>query len=231
MRTPIIFVLVLLLLGVCGTAQAQCTINTSYGVYDSVSIISIPGQGDMAHVLTSVVVDGSASMSGSCGDITYVTHAPQTFNLVNNIGGWSYGPSGCAFCYLSDVNDQDSGALGAAASFNFSFESLVVCSAAGVIFSSVGNGGGTFTLAHANYDVYLKSGCNAPMRNTTQVCFVKKDCQSGKESCPGPALDSVTKNTCGCPQHFDRISLKIKNSCVLGAHTYADASTLVVPCS
>lgn len=231
MRTPIILVLALLLLAVCGTAQAQCTINTSYGVYDSVSIISIAGQGDRAHVLSSVEIDGSASMSGSCGDVTYVTHTPQTFNSVNNIGGWSYGSSGCASCYLSDVNDQDSGPLDPTASVNVSVEGEVVCSAVGLIFSSLGNGGGTFTQAHTNYDLSIVGPCSAPQGNITQSCVVVKDCKSGTESCPGPARDTVIKNTCGCGQHFDRISLKIKNKCVLGAHTYVDADDLVVPCN
>jgi hypothetical protein len=234
MRTPIILVLILLLLAVCGTAQAQCTINTSYGVYDSVSIISIPGQGLTAHVISSLEIDGSASMSGSCGDLTYVTHQPQTFNSVNNIGGWSYGSYGCASCYLSDVNDQDSGPVGSTASVNVSVEGEVVCSAAGLIFSSLGGGGGggTYKVVDTNYDLHITGVCSAPQGNITQSCVVRKNCPVGTtESCPGPAQDTVIKNTCGCGQHFNRFSLKIKNTCVIGAHSYTDTGAEVTPCS
>ncbi len=146
MRTTYILVLALLLFAVCGTAQAQCTVDTSaYAVYDSESVDNVTDT--TADILTSVVVDGSASMSGSCGDLTYTTHTPEIRASLNNVGAYSGGDSVCADCYVYDQLNQDSGAVPFGVEYQFSYEGEVDCSAAGLVLS-VSSGGDWYISLH-----------------------------------------------------------------------------------
>lgn len=111
MRKHIVLSLLFVLCSVvmCGAAEAQCTVDTSgYGSYDSEVLDSTA-----THILATVGIDGSASMSGSCGDLTYVTHTPQ----INSSWGWYQGDGVCADCYVSGQSTFDSGALNNARSF------------------------------------------------------------------------------------------------------------------
>lgn len=116
----------------CGTTQAQCSIDTSgYDSYDSEAVDSTG-----THVLVTVEIDGTASMDATCGDPSSITHTPQ---IVTNWGS-NQGDPVCANCYLTFQSPWDSGALSTGEEVTFSYNSSVICSAAGTIwlFSSGG---------------------------------------------------------------------------------------------
>jgi hypothetical protein len=146
---------------------------------------------------------------------------------------WLYGPQVCTSCNVNLNQSWDfpgNDLCWALGDCTLEMDAQVNCSFVGT-FWVVTSGSSGVTLAHSNYDLTLNAGCTAPNGDVMQFCDVKKDCQSGTESCAGPATDVVTKSTCGCGQHFDRLTLKKANFCVPGANTYVDIGTLVVPCS
>ncbi len=99
------------------------------------------------HILTSVVVDGSASMTGvqnGCPDSLYqqllaeiavAAHTPNVTNTVNNVGGSTNGSAVCATCYLSLQNDEDSGPVNVGQEVSFGYGGDISCSVGGLIYS------------------------------------------------------------------------------------------------
>lgn len=134
MRKHIVFALLLVVSGtvVCGTtAHAQCTVDTSgYAVYDS-EAPSNNFTDTTGVMLATIGVDGTAGMSGTCGDLTFVTHTPS---LLSNWGSHT-GDSVCASCYLSTQITVDSGPVPFGTEYTFSYEGDVTCSAVGLAFS------------------------------------------------------------------------------------------------
>jgi len=106
-----------------------------------------------AHILTSVLVDGSASMSldqtapgcdpatygNLVAELPYATHTPSVQNVMNGVGGWATGTSECVTCYLSEENDEDSGPINVGTDYPFNYEVQVTCSVGGLIFDALGN--------------------------------------------------------------------------------------------
>lgn len=103
--------------------------------------------GTLGHLLTSVVVDGSASMTidpNSCpypyyenmeSELPYDTHTPSAYNVVNGVGGWQQGTSECVTCYLSVQTIEDSGSVTLELPTTFSSGGEVDCSVGGPIFA------------------------------------------------------------------------------------------------
>ncbi len=100
------------------------------------------------HLLTSVLTDGTASMTvtqgPNCPDPYYqqalqaaatATHTPYSYNAINGVGGWGSGPSECVTCYLSYQNNVDSGALVDGEEVTTTSGGQVMCSVGGVIFT------------------------------------------------------------------------------------------------
>jgi len=131
-----------------GTTNGSYFTGTSFTATPSGSTLS-GGSGTTAtgHILTSVLVDGAASMNivqGSCPDPVYqqllaqvptATHTPQTTNVVNGVGGTFNGGAGCVTCYLSSQDTEDSGAVPVGVPVVFSSGGLVFCSVGGQIFN------------------------------------------------------------------------------------------------
>jgi hypothetical protein len=100
------------------------------------------------HILTSVVIDGSASMTGvqnGCPDSLYqqllaqiaaATHTPNVSNTINNVAGSTNGSPVCASCYLSLQNDQDSGTVNVGQETPFDYGGSISCSVGGLILST-----------------------------------------------------------------------------------------------
>jgi hypothetical protein len=246
-KWKIIFAFVFLLRWLCfpgnaGAQQGYC-FNSNFSSYTNDSISS-----DGASIIQTVQESGYITLNNPsvwAGPLTgwiypcttqnnqmqSSTHTYSIQNVIGSTGGnYSQGPTPALNYNTYSITITATAAPGTVYTSGTNAE--VVCVIAGPIF-----GGppppppGSVELVHANYDLYLNGGCAAPFGNVSQTCIVRKNCQSGTESCPGPAQDTVTKDTCGCGQHFDRITLKIKNLCVPGANRYVDIGTLVVPCS
>jgi hypothetical protein len=244
MKWKIIFAFVVLVCWLCfpgnAGAQAGYCYNINYSSYVNTSISS-----DGASIIQTVQLSGNITLNnpqvygGPNVGYFYPCAAPNsqmqgtshTFNIANQIAstGGNYSESTPALNYTTySITITAPAAPGTVYTNETNGE--VTCVIAGTIFGGPPPPPGSAQLVHANYDLYLNGGCAAPLGNVTQTCIVRKDCKSGTESCPGPAQDTVTKDICGCGQHFDRITLKINNSCVPGAHHYVDIDTLVVPC-
>ncbi len=123
-----------------GTASAQCyfVYSANYAVYTSESY-------DGNNLFTSVLTDGSASMTiggGNCGpgyqimqnQINSATHTPSAYNVIGGTGGWGTGSSGCVNCYLSYQNNQSIAAT-PGTDYQFQEGGQVYCSVGGTIFS------------------------------------------------------------------------------------------------
>src|SRR5260370_1228572 len=123
-----------------GTASAQCyfVYSANYAVYTSFST-------DGNRIFTSVLTDGSASMTIAgqyCGpgyqimqnQINSATHTPSSYNVIGGTGGWGTGSSGCVNCYLSYQNNQS---IAATPGVTYSGQETgqIICSIGGVIFS------------------------------------------------------------------------------------------------
>ncbi len=124
-----------------GTATAQCyfVYSSNYAVYTSESYNGID-------VFTSVLIDGSASMTIAgqyCGpgyqimqnQINSATHTPSAYNAVGGTGGWGTGSSGCVNCYLSYQNNQ-SIAANPGQIYSWQTGGEIACSVGGVIFNT-----------------------------------------------------------------------------------------------
>lgn len=97
---------------------------------------------DLGDMLTSVLVDGSASMTldqsapgcsepeygNLVAELPYATHTPSAYNVVNGAGGWTTGTSGCVTCYLSEQSNADSGAVNVGIEYPFTYGGEVDCS-------------------------------------------------------------------------------------------------------
>jgi len=95
-----------------------------------------------AHLLTSALIDGDASMNmqgSNCPDASSATHTPLASNVVNGVGGWGSGTAECVTCYLSYQNNEDSGAVDVGVPITFTAEGQVNCSVGGLIFDFVIN--------------------------------------------------------------------------------------------
>jgi hypothetical protein len=125
-----------------GTASAQCyfVFSSNYAVYAS-------DNADANNIYTSVLIDGSASMTiggGNCGpgyqimqnQINSATHSPSAYNRLGTIGGWGTGSSGCVNCWLSYQNNQ-SIAANDGQSYVFDWQGEIDCSVAYAIFTSI----------------------------------------------------------------------------------------------
>jgi hypothetical protein len=103
--------------------------------------------GTLGDLLTSVVVDGSATMTldqtapgcdpatygNLVAELPYATHTPSVTNIVNGVGGTVTGAAGCVTCYLSEqVNDSTPVTL--ELSTTSSTSGQVYCSVGGLIF-------------------------------------------------------------------------------------------------
>lgn len=109
----------------CGTTQAQCSIDTSgYGSYDKEAVDSTG-----THLLVTVEIDGTATMDATCGDPSSITHTPY---IVTNYGS-NQGDPVCANCYLTYQLTWDSGALSPGQEVEFDYSTSVICSAAGTL--------------------------------------------------------------------------------------------------
>ena len=101
-----------------------------------------------ADLLTSVLVDGSASMtlnSATCPYPIYqnlllqlptATHTPQVTSTTNGVGGFSGGTPVCVNCYLSYQANQDTGFFPIGTPISFNFDGAVDCSEEGIIWDS-----------------------------------------------------------------------------------------------
>lgn len=105
---------------------------------------------DLVHVLTSVLVDGSASMtvtqSSTCpyplyentlNELPTATHTPSAYNVVNGVGGWGNGTSECVTCYLSTQTNGDSGPVNYGVNVAFTSGGQVDCSVGGIIWEPI----------------------------------------------------------------------------------------------
>ena len=123
-----------------GTASAQCyfVYSANYAVYTSFST-------DGNRIFTSVLTDGSASMTIAgqyCGpgyqimqnQINSATHTPSSYNVIGGTGGWGTGSSGCVNCYLSYQNNQS---IAATPGVTYSGQETgqINCSVGGAIFA------------------------------------------------------------------------------------------------
>jgi hypothetical protein len=137
--------------------------GTSFPISSSGSALSGGVDGPAVdHVLTSVITDGSASMTltpgGQCQDAFYnqlvqqlptATHTANSYNSINGVGAWGSGQTECVTCYLSYENDQDSGALEDGQEVPQTIEGQVICSIGGQIF--------TFTIGKYLEAAYIHS--------------------------------------------------------------------------
>jgi hypothetical protein len=216
---PIVFGLFLVVLFFCGSAQAQdytvClhpNYTISYGVYTAASA-------DTTHIYTSVVTDGSANMVNYpyfCGT---PTHQPQTYNLLNGVGGWHYGVASCASCYISDTNNQSIVAI-PGTEYSWSSGGQVYCSLGGFCFT-VGIPIGTLRIAVANY-VYAGTAFG--------ICTYNLYCRNSYASCGFPTVGTPVP----CPgDYFVQYSLVYRvglNSKCFSV-SFARFSTTPVDCS
>lgn len=102
--------------------------------------------GTSGQLLSSVLIDGSASMTidpNSCpypyyenmlAELPYATHGPSVYNAVNGAGGWVAGTSECVTCYLSQQSDLESSTVTLELPTTFASSGQVICSMGGVIF-------------------------------------------------------------------------------------------------
>lgn len=134
-------VLLCFLLPTVAHAQCQIQVFTNYAVSTSVTVNS-----DLTHILTSVLEDGSATMSMSypCPDSIInsfnqgkanITHYASVQNQIGSVGGWTAAPSFCAECYESFQTNADSGPLAPNQTVNFTANTQITCSTAGAIFN------------------------------------------------------------------------------------------------
>jgi hypothetical protein len=148
---------------------------------------------DAGHILTSVLIDGSASMNvqntqyPQCQQIQQevptATHTPSATNVINSVGGIGSGSSVCVSCYLSYENDQDSGAVSVGPEYSFTYAGQVYCSVGGLIFSFAGPSG-TIRIAVSNYAYLGMSGGR---------CTYQLSCPSGTyASCGYPTISIDT---------------------------------------
>ena len=92
-------------------SMANIVIPSSYGtdivpLSSSGSVVGSTSTTITGHILTSVLMDGSASMNlSTCPYADSATHTPSVYNVVNGVGGWMSGPASCPSCYLSLEND------------------------------------------------------------------------------------------------------------------------------
>ncbi len=103
-----------------------------YTAYASTSIVGNT-------INTSVTVQGYAVIFPSAGcNLQGVTHQGRAYNKISNTGGWVYGPNVCPSCFISVSNNQSlSGALGG--TYPFSWQGVVYCSKAGVMYTDGAN--------------------------------------------------------------------------------------------
>jgi len=106
---------------------------------------------DLVHTITSVLVDGSASMTldqsapgctepeygNLVAELPYATHTPLAYNVVNGVGGWGSGSSECVTCYLSVQTTEDSGPVNYGVSIPFTSGGEVDCSVGGIIWDPI----------------------------------------------------------------------------------------------
>ena len=122
-------------------SMANIVIPSSYGtdivpLSSSGSVVGSTSTTITGHILTSVLMDGSASMNlSTCPYADSATHTPSVYNVVNGVGGWMSGPASCPSCYLSLENDEDSGAIPVDTEFAWNSGSNVRCSIAGIFWS------------------------------------------------------------------------------------------------
>jgi hypothetical protein len=145
MKSRSVVLLGLLLVVLPGVARGQCQIQTSTNYAVSYSFAS---DSTDSHIISSVVVDGSASMQIQSGcpvcsmyqqfqnELPYITHYPSVQNQVGSIGGWSSGPSFCAECYGSYQTTVDSGPHSDGQVVSFQYGGSIQCSIAGLIFTT-----------------------------------------------------------------------------------------------
>jgi hypothetical protein len=104
---------------------------------------------DLGDILTSVLVDGSASMTldeSTCpypeydnllNELPTATHTPSAYNVVNGVGGWGTGTSECVTCYLSTQLNEDSGPVSVGVPVAFTSGGEVDCSVGGIIWNPI----------------------------------------------------------------------------------------------
>lgn len=139
--TFLLALLLCVLLPSAARGQCQIQVYTNYVVSNATAVTATPD------IITSVVVDGSASMSMSypCPDSIInsfnqgkqnITHYPSVQNQIGSVGGWTAAPSICAECYLSFQSNTDSGPVNAGQNYTFTYGGQVNCATAGLIFSA-----------------------------------------------------------------------------------------------
>jgi hypothetical protein len=150
------------------------------------------------HILASVLVDGSASMTvintqyPQCQQMQQqlpsATHTPRAYNVVNGVGGWGNGSSGCVNCYISYQNNEDSGAVNVGAEYSFGTEGDVICSIGGLIYALAGPTE-TLRIAVSNYAYAGTAG---------SVCTYNLYCRGGYATCGYPSIGVDTP----CPSNY-----------------------------
>jgi len=184
--TSLILLALLLCVLLPGAAHGQCQIQTFTNYAVSFSAVPDSAGTDM---IASVVVDGSAGMQmqPGCPDsiVTqfnnnkqYITHFPSVLNQIGSLGGWPAGPSFCAECYSSYQTNLDSGPVNPGQEFPVSYGGQIVCSVAGLVYSTSGTG---FISLHRTTYKY-KSILNG-------VCTYTVYCINSQHIC---GLDAVT---------------------------------------
>lgn len=140
------------------------------------------------HILTSVLTDGSASMSvntqydwcqGAQQQLPTATHTPYATNTVNGVGGSNAGTSQCVTCYLSYQNNEDSGAVPVGQEVSFDYSGSVQCSIGGLIYA-FGGPSGSLRIAISNY-LYVNT--------IGGVCTYGLYCVNGTATCGYPTVE------------------------------------------
>jgi hypothetical protein len=185
------------------SADAQCyfVYSANYGVYNSEST-------DGTNIFTSVLTDGSASMTiggGNCGpgyqimqnQINSASHTPRAYNVVAGIGGWGTGTSNCVNCYLSYQNDQNFTAAADGTEYEFDWTGDVLCTVGGEIFSS--GGGNGFLSIHRTTYKYVSVA--------NDICTYSVFCPTSPHIC---GLDTVTVQAPCTQTYFLTSWLKVR---------------------
>ena len=116
--------------------------------YSGITLVGTAATNVGGGIFTSVLVDGSASMtvtqSSTCpypeymntlNELPNATHTPLIESSINGSGGWTTGSPVCVTCYLSEQQDTDSGPITVGTQYPVTYGAEVNCSVGGLIFS------------------------------------------------------------------------------------------------
>ncbi|MGH9698260.1 MAG: hypothetical protein ACRD5R_18025 [Candidatus Acidiferrales bacterium] len=188
----------LLLLFVCAMlcprhAAAQGCVGVMTPEYSSYSTFSSDTGSDIA---VSAVVDGYTEihLSEYCQIPPGTTHQGRVYNVVNNVGGWSYGPTVSPSSYISLTNGQDIPADPGYV-YDGDIEFLVYCTAVGDIF----------TQNPFDYKVELDTSSWTSQGQTSPPCYYTPNC---KGTCTPPTR-KISPIGSSCPMYEDCVDIAV----------------------